>query len=323
MLSYNEFKDLIVKNLENRAEEIGVASIKTTQVTKINKVKDAIAIMYPGNTIGQNFYPDELYKFYKLGADIASMTDEQIISDIVDKIITEFKKNSPIDINSLQNLNNMTYENIKDRIFTHLINRENNKEMLETVPNRNFMDLSMVYRIDLQSRDDIQMASAVITNKLAEHLGIDEETLYNTAMKNTKDILRLNVKPMSEILPELSSSHEIMWVISSGRSIFGAAAVLYPELLEKTAELVGGNYYLIPSSIHEFLAVKADILPPDPTNMIANIVNMVNHQKVEREARLSNQVYFYDSVDKKIIRATDRDADLSYDKEDEYGEEER
>ena len=73
---------------------------------------------------------------------------------------------------------------------------------------------------------------------------------------------------------------------------------MYEENLHNLAELYGGDLYVIPSSVHEMLVLPADsdMLPDE----IANIVQEVNQMAVQPEERLSNQVYRYDSRERKM-----------------------
>ena len=44
-----------------------------------------------------------------------------------------------------------------------------------------------------------------------------------------------------------------MYVLTNQKNIRGAAMMLYDDMLEKAAEKLGGDVYVIPSSIHETL----------------------------------------------------------------------
>ena len=44
-----------------------------------------------------------------------------------------------------------------------------------------------------------------------------------------------------------------MMILTNSRKTYGACCILYPKVLEQLAERVDGDYYLIPSSVHEFI----------------------------------------------------------------------
>ena len=51
------------------------------------------------------------------------------------------------------------------------------------------------------------------------------------------------------------------YVLTNSSKINGAAVVLYPQCLQHIGENIGGNYYLLPSSIHEMI-----IMPENATH---------------------------------------------------------
>ncbi len=93
-----------------------------------------------------------------------------------------------------------------------------------------------------------------------------------------------------------------MWVITNERGTWGAASMLYEDRLHSLAESVGADLYLLPSSIHEVIAVPAGMGNPEE---LAQMVAEVNMGQVELGERLSNQVYRYDKDLRKVTLATD------------------
>ena len=57
------------------------------------------------------------------------------------------------------------------------------------------------------------------------------------------------------------------------------------------AEKIGSDLYILPSSIHEVIAVSTDFGSPDE---LAEMVYEINMDQVDINDRLSNQVYCYD-----------------------------
>ena len=62
------------------------------------------------------------------------------------------------------------------------------------------------------------------------------------------------------------------------------------------------DLYILPSSVHEVIAVSSDMGSPE---MLAQMVVEVNMQEVSLDERLSNQVYHYDKDLRKLTLATD------------------
>ena len=85
-------------------------------------------------------------------------------------------------------------------------------------------------------------------------------------------------------------------VLTNEMGCLGAAALFYPNQMEKIAASLGGNYFVLPSSIHEVLIL------PDDGNLnymeLEQMVKEVNETTVDRKDQLSNNVYYYDSKDR-------------------------
>ena len=60
--------------------------------------------------------------------------------------------------------------------------------------------------------------------------------------------------------------------------------------------------YLLPSSIHEWIAISTEMMDPKE---LAEMVQSVNAEQVELSERLSNNVYHYDKEQRKVTMATD------------------
>ena len=93
-----------------------------------------------------------------------------------------------------------------------------------------------------------------------------------------------------------------MYVITNESKLFGAASMLYEEPLYELAEKIGSDLYILPSSIHEVIAVSADFGSPDEW---AEMVYEINMDQVDINDRLSNQVYCYDKDLRTLRLATD------------------
>lgn len=187
---------------------------------------------------------------------------------------------------------------LKDKVFFSLINAEQNGELLKTVPRREFEDLAIVYRWNL-GNDSLVTYTNLVDNDLAKKEGLTENDLYNAANKNTKELFPVLVKNMNEVISEiifgdseLSGEMEeefkevmmeiqderSMYVITNESKLFGAASMLYEEPLHELAEKIGSDLYILPSSIHEVIAVSADFGSPDE---LAEMVYEINMDQVD------------------------------------------
>ena len=93
-----------------------------------------------------------------------------------------------------------------------------------------------------------------------------------------------------ETMMEESDPTGNMWVISNERKINGAVTMLYEDKLHSLAESMGTDLYILPSSIHEVIAVSTETGRPEE---LAQMVSETNRHEVRPGERLSNQVYHY------------------------------
>ena len=216
-----------------------------------------------------------------------------------------------VDVDSL-------YKDADENVVFQLINTEQNRSFLEQVPHREFQDLSIIYKLVVNA-DAESIQSIKVTNSLAERLGMNEEQLFKYAAENTRRILPPRIRNMNDVMKEMFLSdgmpeeiaemmirevppEQTLWIISNNRGIDGAVSMLYENELHELAENLESDLYILPSSVHEVLAVSTELTDPEE---LAQMVAEVNMQKVALEERLSNQVYHYDKDLRKLTLATD------------------
>ena len=130
---------------------------------------------------------------------------------------------------------------------------------------------------------------------IAEKEGLTESDLYNAASKNTKELFPVSIKNMNEGIGEMifgesgideemqkefsevmqeTPDENCMYVITNESKLFGAASMLYEEPIHELAEQVGGDLYILPSSVHEVIAVPADFDSPEELAEMVYEINM-------------------------------------------------
>lgn len=304
MMTYEDFKGKVTEEFMNyMPEEYKNMELKVHKVNKINRTSDCIGIIddsVSGVNVSPNIYINDMYEKYMQCADFEAVMNESVETMVaamgkVDKVVK------------------LDFTTAKDNIVFQLINTEQNKEMLESVPHRGFLDLSIIYRL-LTKLDNKGIQSAIIINDLAERIGFTEEQLFKLAIENTRRIFPLTVKTMNDVLremmpPEMEDlmieeipADKMMWVISNNRLFNGASSMLYEDKLHELALELDDDLYILPSSTYEVMAVSASNWNPYE---LAEMVSEVNMSQVELEDRLSNQVYHYDKDLRKLSLVTD------------------
>lgn len=169
----------------------------------------------------------------------------------------------------------------KSRAILTLINTEKNQNMLSYVPHREYYEFSIVYRI-IVHEDEEATTSGIVTNEMLEKAGYTEEELYKFAYENTrKDV---NISKMFG-----------MYVLTTKRGMYGAASILFPEMIKEIADHYGCDLYLIPSSTCEWMAVPVrTIAGSGGAAEVNEMIREANSVAVEEEEILGERSYYYD-----------------------------
>ena len=98
---------------------------------------------------------------------------------------------------------------------------------------------------------------------------------------------------VQDIFPEIVEPENEMlypvWMLSMDSDTHGASVILQPEALIAIEEIFGGDYFILPSSIHEVIVVP-DLGIDDQEHDLNEMVRKVNHMVVDPEDRLSDRV---------------------------------
>lgn len=237
-LNYEEFKEKIKDDIKDYMDEkYKDCGVVIRKVNKTNREVDGLNFYdIPGlKNATPTIYVNNLYEEYERTGKyeevirIAAETMERGIKSFNDEIKAELLDTS----------------RLKDNVFFTLINAEQNKELLKTVPHREFEDLAIVYRWNL-GNDSLGTYTNLVDNDLAKKEGLTENDLYNAANKNTKELFPILVKNMNEVISEIifgdselsgemeeefkevmmeTQDERSMYVITNESKLFGAASI--------------------------------------------------------------------------------------------------
>ncbi len=255
-----------------------------------------ISIMGPGENIAPTVYMEPLFNEYVRGTMNVKEAENEIL-----KIYSKEKHKPDIDLSDLSN-----FEKIRDMLTFRLINAGRNTELLKKVPHRMYLDMAIVYTVYVA--DVFSGAGNILVrNDLMKAWGTDEETLFSLAAENTPRIKEPVIKDLSDMLLSILDSPEgsgedmekvlkegsdiSMYVLTNSDKFYGDAVILYPDLLKDLCEKIGPEFYLLPSSVHEFIAVPA--LGNTNEEELSEMVKSVNRTSVGKEDFLSDNVYVF------------------------------
>lgn len=285
-------REAIVKELVGAVKEMAGNgySVTAQETTKNNGVKMlGIEIRKPEETVVPRLYVDGIVDRVEDGF----MT----VEDAAKKVFEMYQNSETPEID-------MNVEKLIDRKFIldhveyQLVNAERNAEKLKDIPGKKIADLVAIYIVVVSAGED-GMMSYVLTKAILDRSGINFEELDEAAKKNTEKS-GFSVRTMNEVMCELMGVNpgpEIeepdgpqMYVLTNARKLHGANIMLYKEYLEIAAEKMNGDFYIIPSSIHELIAVPVSA---QGLEELREMVKAANDNQLAPEEILGYEVYRY------------------------------
>ena len=291
-MNKGQFSHWAIENVRSfMPEAYQKAEIDLYPVAKNGIVYTAMTVRLKDQTTVPAINLDEMFAAYEKGVPLAV-----IGARMAEISMTE----SPVYDTSLFN----SYETMKKNLFIRVCGVEGNKEMLERIPHKTIENLAITFHIMVNNSEE-GMSSAAITNNIMDSLGLTPEQLYKDSLQNSPIILPAKVDSMINVLSGLTDidmdsidvhSQPQMVVVTNHSGINGASALFYPGVMDQVGEQLHGSYFVLPSSIHEVIAI--------PTSLGSNyrelerMVHEINIMTVAPEDRLSDNVYRYDTKTK-------------------------
>lgn len=124
--------------------------------------------------------------------------------------------------------------------------------------------------------------------------GISTDILRRDAAASSIRMHPAFFAPLRQILglPAQTDSGEIpMYVLSCIDARFGASVLLYPRVIPTVAERLADDIYIIPSSVHELLILRARDV--DDPQCLIEMIREVNRTEVSPGEILSDSLYAY------------------------------
>lgn len=289
-IGFDEFSQVVVDKIrEFLPASFEHASIELNTVLKNNDLTLHGLTIRSENNIAPTIYMESFYDKYMDGCEM-----EEVLEMIADTRITH-EVEETFDTEQITN-----FEMVRDMIVPKLVNREWNKELLKNRVHTDIAgDLSVTYQIMLK-QDFFGNATVAITNQIMDLWpDVTKEDLHNLAIGNMKRLNQSTFEPMSTVLASMmgddtselfdTPENEIMFVISNKSRINGASAILDKDLM--TSIVKDMDFILIPSSLHEWLAVKTS--DDMDISSIEQMIHEVNETQVAQDEQLSDHPYKY------------------------------
>lgn len=310
MFNFEDFCDYVQMSIKDHLPvEQQDAKVTINNVMKNNGLTLHGVVVHPeGQCVAPTIYLEGFFKQYEEGADLDSVMDK-IAGTISEHL------NTPEEFSDVAQMYS-NYDAVKDKIVMAVVNTAKNRELLSQVPHTEREDLSLIYKVVVGTGAD-GIGSITIRNEHMEQWGVTLDEIHEMAMKNTKEILPVTVQTMTEVMREMFGSdgmpeemaemmfsdmplNQQMFIISNKSKVNGAASMFYEDTLSELADKIGTSLYILPSSVHEVIAVSTDMGTPEA---LAGMVREVNGGQVAPEEQLSDHVYKFDAKEKIISLA--------------------
>ena len=280
-MNYEQFICAMLECTRNKLFETEV--VERQEVLKNNGiVMVGLSIRNLEKNAAPVIYLDEYYNAYLKGRPLEDLSECLVEKSRKTPELPQWERDMLLDFSLL-----------KDKIVYKLVNAQENEKLLKEAPNLPLLDFAIVFYLHLPI-SEAESGTILIRN---EHLKLWDcpiSRLYEYAKKNTPRICPPMLCPLTALIEAAGEVWEEecpILVLTNETGVYGATAILYQEIPQLIYQEVGGNYYLLPSSIHEFLIVpeREDTVPGE----LRAIVREVNRTEIAKEEFLSDQIYYF------------------------------
>ncbi len=301
-MKYQEFVCAIEKEMNQKLKG-GVQAKQYTAMKNNGKVRKGILMESPGVNVSPTIYLEE---FYQRSLEGESM--DELVQDILD-FYSVIKCEKSWNTDGIEH-----YDAIQDKIVFKLIHTEKNHALLQEIPHIELLDLSIVFYalLDVNSQGT---ATMTVSNEHLRCWDVTKEELLTLARRNVISLLPAELFTMQQAVDDvlrsapgerknllkgaLDEGDDFMYVLSNPIRSFGAACIAYPEVLDMAGRVLGEDYYVLPSSVHEVVLVPVSKgMEPDEMNAM---VGEINETQVADEEVLSNHAYLYKRESRRLL----------------------
>ena len=286
-MNYKKFQEVLAARVQGLLE--GKATVALHRLPRNNGVwKESLDICEPGASLTPSIHMDYFYQEYQKGVSVDHLA--QLICDEY----RNFKENHWIPRGFFN-----SYRKVKENVFCKVISYDRNKRFLVGVPHRRWCDLAFVYYYRVPE-EYCRDAAILIRSSQLERWEVREEDLEKDAWRNTTEKLQPQLQKLDDLLREWGEQVPEMGEIPVSRTLYlltnqdkclGANCIFYPGQAEEVGKMLNGDFYVLPSSIHECLILAAD--QGDDAEHLQKMVAEINRTQVDPQEVLSDHVYYY------------------------------
>lgn len=293
-----EMREFAVKVRNAVRKELGAEyRVEIKEIRKNNGVVlQGLLILTPGQSVTPTIYLNTFLDIYESGVSFA---------EVIRKLIAIYRKDTPkteVDMNFFR-----SFGRVKDRICYRLVGTRGNEDLLSKVPHIEFLDLALCFYYAYQS-EALGEGTILIHDSHVEMWETSTAELLGLAKENTPRLFPWTCCSLNDVLQEMTEEGAYaregivrnvpMSVLSNQKKLHGAVCMIYPGVLEELALRMKGNFFILPSSVHEMILLADTGI--GETENLKKMVMEINSTQVAPEEILSDSLYYYDSAERKV-----------------------
>lgn len=294
-MDYGEFLDRAASDLGTMLHRRGFdVEVDRHKVEKLQGGSyEGLRVVRSGDMAGHVIDPKQYYQDIQRGRPYKSAIWE----------MADFSEAAMKAVPDVEKLPFGNYETMKQHLIIEVVSRSENADMLQNVPHRDLIDLAEVYRCVVPMGDG-RSGTVLITNQMLDHMNLTKEQIQRDAHEYAPQNNPVSIMSIGAVMDALFSgtadhgageaAETPFYVAQGSQPTYGAGVICYPDFMENAAKQVGGNFYVLPSSIHEVLLLPETGAFHYPE--LLQMVTEVNQCVVSPEERLTDNVYHYDSL---------------------------
>ena len=301
MMNIKEFMEYVAKNVKDYLPpSFENAEIELKDAYKNNDtVLHGIIIKKEEETVTPQIYLDKLYNQYLADGDLDACVGK--VADF--RIEAGRPEITKPDIGFLKD-----YELVKEKLMMKICDRETNVENLDGRVVTLHGDFAATYNIIVDKTDD-GIATMAIRPEMLEEWDVTVNQLHADALIADKS-RKPTMCDLGDVIFSLENSsfkmdnfldgkehHELspeaILCLTNADKMQGASYILHDDIMAKIGEVFGGDYFVLPSSVHECLMVPDNGM--HEIDALNEMVKDVNDTIVDPEEILSYKVQHYDS----------------------------
>ena len=227
------------------------------------------------------------------------------LSEMAEKILLEYDAVIAKGKDKIQNVTGLakdilmgSFDEVKDRLQVRLVGKAP-----EDLVTRDVLGMKATCHVVLGAENDGTMISTPVNPAMLERWDVTADELFRVGLAATFERTPITGQPMNDVLaecgmlpPETHAPLVPLNILSVKGGMNGAVVLMDSDTLKSVYDTVG-EYWVLPSSVHEVLYFKKN--EADPADLKAMVME-INRTCLKEGEFLSDNVFVYDGTELKI-----------------------